>query len=56
MFSNCKSKPNGSAVYQTTYSNIYDDLPAFSESNRVNGASSSLPSFSIMKKNRIESR
>ena len=55
LFSNCKSKPNGNAVYQTTYSNIYDGLPAF-EPNRPNGASSSLPSFSIMKKNRIESR
>lgn len=56
LFSNCKSsKTNGSLVYQSTYqSNIYDDLPAF-ESNRVNGGSS-LPSFSIMKKNRIESR
>lgn len=53
LFSNCKT--NGSVVYQSTYSNIYDDLPAF-ESNRVNGSSSSLPSFSIMKKNRIESR
>lgn len=52
LFSNCKNNKNYSSS-STTYSNIYDDLPSF-EANRVNGAS--LPSFSIMRKNRIESR
>lgn len=49
LFSGCKDNKN----YSSTYSNIYDDLPSF-EANRVNGTS--LPSFSIMRKNHIESR